>query len=77
MSSHLCQSFIKPGGIYTPTRGLYGTANALIYLQDTLLLVLPYDLRANVMWCLNNMLIHDGTFENHLSSIFRLLCFCQ
>lgn len=47
--SQECQSLIAPDGIYTPTRVLHGTMNAVMCLQYTLATLLSDYLRANIL----------------------------
>jgi len=65
-----------PDGIYTPTRVLHGTTNAVMYLQLTMAAHLPDDLRHNILWWLDDIFIHYETLDDHLLDIRRFFEFC-
>lgn len=67
-SQHL-QSFITPDGIFSPTRVLPGTTNAVTYLQLTLAHHLPSDLFDSFLFWLGDVLIYACTAEELLKSI--------
>lgn len=70
------QSFVTPDGIFMPTRVLHGTSKAAMYSQSTMAAFLPKTLRKNLLWWLNDILIHSTTIENHLFAIRSFLEFC-
>lgn len=71
--SQECQSFITPDGIYTPRRVLHGTTNAVTYLQSSLATIIPESLRANVMFWLDDILLHSATVEGLVAAIQELI----
>lgn len=75
-SSQSSQSFITPDGVYSPTRVLHGTTNAVLYLQSTLSAHLPADLRRSVLLWLDDILAHAPTTIELLTAIrlFFELC---
>lgn len=74
--SQTCQSFLTPDGVYTPTRVLHGTTNAVMFLQSTLASCMPDDLRNRTLWWLDDILIFSETVTDHLAAIQRFLEFC-
>lgn len=75
-TSQECQSFITPDGIFSPTRVLHGTTNAVLFLQSTLAACLPQNLRSQILWWLDDILIFSETIPDHLLAIQRFLAFC-
>lgn len=71
-NSQECQSFIAYDGVFTPTRVLHGTINAVTYLQSTLAAVLPRDILDNVLYWLDDVLVHHKTIEGLLDTLERL-----
>ena len=74
--SQVLQSFITPDGIYSPTRVLHGTTNAVTHLQSSLAAVLPPELRRQLLCWLDDALIHDATISGLLKSIRRFFALC-
>lgn len=74
--SQECQSIITPDGIYSSTRVLHGTTNAVLYLQSFLAPHLPPTLRDRVLLLVDDWLFHEETIENLLHSIRSFLAFC-
>jgi len=74
--SQECQSFITPDGVFTPTRVLHGTTNAVTHLQASLASVIPASLRPNILCWLDDILIHAPTVEKlfEFISMFFKLC---
>lgn len=68
-SSQASQSFITPDGIFSPTRVLHGTTNAVQYLQSTISSELPVDLRTRLLLWLDDALAHERTVEGLLVAI--------
>lgn len=70
-----CQSLLTPDGIFTPTRVLHGTTNAVTHLQSSLAAIIPEDLKSNILIWLDDILLFAPTFnELHQSMqcFFRL-----
>ena len=74
--SRECQSIITPDGVFTPTRVLHGTTNAVKYLQSTLAAILPSELQSSTLFWLDDILIYAKTVPELLNSIaiFFELC---
>lgn len=75
-ASQACQSFLAPGRVYTPTRILHGTENAVIFLQSTLAAYTPDELRRQTLWWLSNIFIFSKTIMDRVDSICSFLQFC-
>lgn len=71
--SQECQSFVIPDGVYTPTRVLHGTTNAVTYLQSTIATLVPAELISQVLFWLDDILIHHATLYGLLSAISKQL----
>lgn len=76
-SSQSSQSFITPDGIYSPTRVLHGTTNAVMFLQSTISSNIPADLRPHILFWLDDILLHSRTIDDHLDAIRLLFSFCK
>jgi len=74
-SQHL-QSFITPDGIYSPTRVLHGTTNAVTHLQSALAEILPNGIAKQLLLWLDDMLLHNTTIHGLLQDIRELLALC-
>lgn len=74
--SQECQFFITPDGIFTLTRVIHSTTDALSYLQSSLTSIICGDLSANTLIWLEDILLHAPTVEILLESIrlFFELC---
>ena len=62
-SSRECQPFITPDGVFTPTRVLHGTTNAVVHLQSSMqgiLLSLPQLAESTLTW-FDDCLIYSKT----------------
>ena len=70
--SQECQSFVTGDGVCTPTRVLQGTTNAVIYLQYTLAYLLRPDLLNDVLYWLEDILLHYKTIDGVLKSMENL-----
>jgi Reverse transcriptase (RNA-dependent DNA polymerase) len=69
-SSQECQSFITPNGIYTPTRVLHGTRNAVSHIQSGIQGILEPLSQSLLVW-LDNLLVHAPD-EKALLTLLRL-----
>ena len=72
--SQECQSFITPDGVYSPTRVLHGTTNAVTHIQAVLQEVFA-PLSKNLLAWLDDLLLHASTLIqlfDHLSMFFTL-----
>lgn len=74
--SQECQSFITPFGIYTPTRVIHGTTNAVTHLQSSMMNIIPENLRPFLLIWLDDILIHAPTVENLMQSIQSFFGLC-
>lgn len=75
-SSQECQSFITPDGVYTPTRVLHGTTNAVLHLLSFLSTKLPHDLRARVLLWVDDCLFHATSTKDLLQDLRTFFQFC-
>jgi transposase InsO family protein len=75
-SSRVCQSFVTPDGIYTPTRVLHGTTNAVTHLQSALAEIIPDDLRPNLLYWLDDILIHAPAANLFIQAIEKFFSLC-
>lgn len=76
-SSQASQSFITPDGIFSPTRVLHGTTNAVMFLQWTIQGKIPAKLRPWVLLWLDDILLHAQSITDHLDAILLLFGFCK
>jgi hypothetical protein len=58
--SEYCQSFIKPDGVYTPTRVLHEMRNAAQHLEFVLVVMID-DIKINIKEWLDGCLLHTIT----------------
>ena len=73
--SQECRSFVAADRVYTPTRVLHGTTNAVIYLQSTLAYHLSADLLNGVLYWLKDIQLHDKTIDGlfkWMKKLFRM-----
>lgn len=75
-ASQESQSFIIPEGIYSPTRVLHGTTNAVMFLQSMPASCLPEDLRRHTLWWLDDILIFSESISDHVIAVQKFLDFC-
>lgn len=75
-SSRSLQSFITPDGVYSPTRVLHGTTNAVTHLQSALSEILPTSLSSHFLHWLDDILLHDRTVPGLIKSIRNLFGLC-
>jgi hypothetical protein len=74
VESQECQSFITPDGVYSPTRVLHGTTNAVTHMQSVLQEVL-LPLAEHLLAWLDDLLLHASSIENlfgYLRTFFGL-----
>jgi hypothetical protein len=73
--SQECQSFITPDGVYSPTRVLHGTTNAVTHMQSVLQGVFD-PLAAHLLAWLDDLLLHASSAAHLLDylRIFFTLC---
>lgn len=74
--SQECQSFITPDGVYSPTRVLHGTTNAVTHLQSSLTLTIPDKLKPNILLWLDDCLLHSPSVEHFLQCVRSFLSYC-
>ncbi len=77
VDSRECQSFITPDGVYTPTRVLHGTANAVAHLQSSLAELLTPKLYSHILAWLDDLLIHAVTVEELIAAVELFLQLCK
>jgi Reverse transcriptase (RNA-dependent DNA polymerase) len=70
------QSFITPGGVYTPTRELDGTKNATQYLQSVLVVMMD-DIKSSIKVWLDDCLCHTKTEDDLLAALNFFFEQCQ
>ena len=68
-NSQEVQSFITPDVIYSPTRVLHGTTNAVIHFQSSLAEITTPELRKRLLNWLDDTLLHDRTVDGLLKSV--------
>jgi Reverse transcriptase (RNA-dependent DNA polymerase) len=71
-----CQSFSTPDGVYTPTRVLHGTRNAMQHLQSVLVFMID-DIKNNIKVWLDNCLLHTKTEDDLLATLKFFSKKCQ
>jgi hypothetical protein len=75
-SSQACQSFITPDAIFSPTRVLHGTTNAVTYIQAPLATIIPPELRQHQLYWLEDILTHSDTPTGLIPSINAFFDVC-
>lgn len=70
------QSFITPDGIYSPTRVMHGTTNAVMHLQSSIESKLPPSLRPHILLWLDDVLQHAATPEKLMDVMEECFAFC-
>lgn len=68
-----CQSFVTPNGIYTPTRLLHGTNNAVTYLQSTLAAILAASIFHNILYWIEDIMCHAATITELFQTTSKML----
>jgi Reverse transcriptase (RNA-dependent DNA polymerase) len=71
-----CQSFINADGVYTPTRVLHGTRNAMQHLQSVLVVMMD-DIKSNTKVWLDDCLLHTKTEDDLLATLNLFFKHCQ
>lgn len=74
--SQATQSFITPDGVYSPTRVMHGTTNAVMYLQSSIASNLPDPIRHHILLWLDDVLQHAATPEKLLDVLEGFFAFC-
>lgn len=74
--SQTSQSFITPDGIYSPTRVVHGTTNAVMNLQSSLRNEIPPSLRSAILIRLDEVMIHASTVADLFKSILAFFGVC-
>jgi Reverse transcriptase (RNA-dependent DNA polymerase)/RNase H-like domain found in reverse transcriptase len=75
-ASQECQSFITPDGIYSPTRVLHGTRNAVSHMQSSLQGIL-HPLKGQLLAWLDDLLLHAADEASLLCHLRMLFQICQ
>ena len=75
--SQSLQSFLTPDGIYSPTRVLHGSTNAVMYLQSSLSSTIPQSLLQNMLLWLDDILAHATNVEDLLNAISGFFAYCK
>ena len=76
LDSQSSQSFITPEGIFSPTRVLHGTTNAVTHLQSALAEVIPRNLKGKLLAWLDDLLLHAQTESGLIDTVEQMLQFC-
>eukprot|EP00178_Gracilaria_changii_P000257 TRINITY_DN1027_c0_g1_i1.p2 TRINITY_DN1027_c0_g1~~TRINITY_DN1027_c0_g1_i1.p2 ORF type:complete len:1106 (+),score=114.18 TRINITY_DN1027_c0_g1_i1:5972-9289(+) len=74
--SQVLQSFITPDGVCSPTRVLHGTTNATTHLQLVLAEIFPPRLLKQLLYWLDDILLHNATINGLLKAIQLLFRTC-
>ena len=75
-SSQALQSFITPDGIFSPTRVLHGTTNAVTHLQSCYAEVIPSTVKPQSLSWLDDILLHHKTVSGLLGAIEEFFKMC-
>lgn len=75
-SSRSCQSFITPDGIFSPTRVMHGTSNAVMHIMSTFTNIIPDKLKNVFMVWVDDILLHCKTTRELLRAIRNLFQLC-
>ena len=71
------QSFITPDGIYTPTRVLHGTTNAVLHLQSSFTAILPPSLHSNSIIWLDDIILYASSPQQLMHYIYLFFQMCR
>jgi Reverse transcriptase (RNA-dependent DNA polymerase) len=74
--SQICQYFVTPDGVYTPTRARHGTRNATQHLQSVFVVTMD-DIKCNIKVWLDDCLLHTKTEDDLLATLNLFLKKCQ
>lgn len=74
--SQECQSFVTPDGIFSPTRVMHGTTNAVTHLQSSISGIIPDDLKDHLLVWLDDVLLYAATVDELLASIRSFFALC-
>jgi RNase H-like domain found in reverse transcriptase/Reverse transcriptase (RNA-dependent DNA polymerase)/Integrase core domain/Integrase zinc binding domain len=74
--SQECQSFITPDGVFTPTRVLHGTTNAVTHMQAVLSEVFS-SLNTHILAWLDDLLLHAASPGELLVYLRRFFNLCR
>ena len=75
--SQQLQSFITPDGVYSPTRVLHGTTNAVTHLQSSITTILTPSLRKQTLLWLDDLLLFAPSVDKLFQLINDLLQLCR
>jgi len=75
--SQECQSFITPHGVYSPTRVLHGTSNAVAHLQSSIQAATPKSIVDNLIAWLDDMLMHATSIPEMFRAVRAFLAMCR
>lgn len=75
--SQECQSFVTPDGVYSPTRVLHGTTNAVRYLQSALENMLLKPLGNQFLIWLDDILYHSPDIPIHQRNLEMVFDLCS
>ena len=75
--SQSLHSFITPDGVFSPTRILHGTTNAVMHLQSSVEAILKTSLKRNTLLWLNDILIFSSTIDHLLELISEFIQLCK
>ena len=71
------QTFITPDGLYSPTRVLHGTTNAVSYLQSSIQSIIPTELAQHSLSWLDDILLHTTNIDQLLECISAFFSLCS
>jgi Reverse transcriptase (RNA-dependent DNA polymerase) len=74
--SQECQSFLTPDGVFTPTRVLHGTSNAMMHMQSALQGAFT-PLAEHLLSWLDDLLLHATTVDKFLHYLRTFFTLCR
>jgi Reverse transcriptase (RNA-dependent DNA polymerase) len=74
--SQECQSFITPDGVYSPTRVLHGTTNAVAHMQSVLQEVLA-PMSEHILAWLDDLLLHAASITDLFDYLRTFFTICR
>lgn len=73
--SQECQSIITPDGIFSPTRVLHGSTNAVTHMRSAMQEVMPTDLAQQLLYWVDDFLLHASSVSDlirYLEKFFKV-----
>lgn len=65
-----------PGGIFTPTRVIHVTTNAVVHLQSSIAGIIPDDLKHHILIWLGDVLLYPEIFDELFESVRSFFALC-